>query len=264
MPAAKKPAQWHPSFGDIVTVIALVATVAMWLTQPNWEIGIPITIVTIGAVIFTALRHSAHPFVRWLTALAITLFLIVVAWRPIWQSFHKDYPEVAFQWPVTFAGKSRDLEREITPEDLGLNGSPLGWLPFVTIIRSFTNSERITSIAISAINIGKEEVQIEDAYLISGINGRKINLSLYVTGIDKVPTKVPPVKAFPIPPTAQIIFSSDEFNGSEGISEREFLSTWAILSLVVEYNGERHRIPFDQQSITKSLTTTFPHASPRP
>src|ERR1700723_3677498 len=93
---------WRPTFGDIVAVLALVAAIIMWLAPPNWEIGISVVIVSIAVVAFTALRHSSHPLFRSAVAVLIAAFLITVGWRPIWNSFHKDYPNVAFRWPISF------------------------------------------------------------------------------------------------------------------------------------------------------------------
>jgi hypothetical protein len=87
---------WRPTFGDIVTVLALVAAIIMWFAPPNWEIGIAVVVVSIAVVAFTALRHASHPFIRGAVAILIVTLLIAIGWRPIWDSFHKDYPQVAF------------------------------------------------------------------------------------------------------------------------------------------------------------------------
>lgn len=85
---------WHPSFGDIVTVLALVAAIVMWFAPPNWEIGIPVVIVSIVVVTITALRHTSHPFIRSTAAVVVATLLVAVAWYPIWEDFHKSHPEV--------------------------------------------------------------------------------------------------------------------------------------------------------------------------
>jgi hypothetical protein len=94
---------WQPTFGDLVTVGALVVAVIMWFDPPNWQIAIPIVAVTIGAVIFTALRHKSHLLIRASIGGVVVVVLALVAWRPIWASFHKDYPRAAFNWPITLS-----------------------------------------------------------------------------------------------------------------------------------------------------------------
>jgi hypothetical protein len=57
----------------------------------------------------------------------LAVLLIAIGWRSIWDDLHKQYPSVAFHWPVTFSGP--DLERlPQEPPDmppLDLPGPPL-------------------------------------------------------------------------------------------------------------------------------------------
>ena len=59
-----KPEKWQPTASDIITIVALVGAVVMWYVQPDWQIGAPITVVTIAVVIAAAARHQSHPLVR--------------------------------------------------------------------------------------------------------------------------------------------------------------------------------------------------------
>jgi len=118
-PTPTSAEQWHPSFGDIVTVLALVAAIVMWFAPPNWEIGIPVIIVSIAVVAFTALRHPSHVWIRGSIAIFIIAVLLMVAWRPIWESFHKDYPHIAFLWPISFGDSERPQSSPIPPTQLG-------------------------------------------------------------------------------------------------------------------------------------------------
>jgi hypothetical protein len=90
----------------------------MWLAPPNWEIGISVVIVSIAVVAFTALRHSSHPLFRSAVAVLIAAFLITVGWRPIWNSFHKDYPNVAFRWPISFGTPEQPAQAPSNPPDM--------------------------------------------------------------------------------------------------------------------------------------------------
>jgi hypothetical protein len=117
--AAIKPApdKWRPSFGDIVTVLALVAAIIMWFAPPNWKIGIPVVVASIALVAITALRHASNAFLRGTAAVLVVAILVAVAWRPIWESFHKDYPNVAFHWPISF-GDSEQQSALSDPPDI--------------------------------------------------------------------------------------------------------------------------------------------------
>jgi hypothetical protein len=96
-----KPEKWQPTASDIITIVALVGAVVMWYVQPDWQIGAPVTVITIAVVIAAAVRHQSHPLVRIPVACAVVLALVAVAWRPIWTSFRKDYPRATINWPVT-------------------------------------------------------------------------------------------------------------------------------------------------------------------
>jgi hypothetical protein len=120
--------KWRPSFGDIVTVLALVAAIIMWFAPPNWEIGIPVIIVSIALVAITALRHTSHPFVRGTAAVMVVALLVAVVSQPIWESFHKDYPNVAFRLPISFGGSEQRNQTLSGPPDMppiNLPGPPL-------------------------------------------------------------------------------------------------------------------------------------------
>lgn len=94
--------KWRPTFGEIVAVGALVAAAIMWLKQPSWEWGLPITAILVALVIFTAVRHQSHPIRRAAVAAITIAILIWAASGPIWKSFRADYPNIAFQTPITF------------------------------------------------------------------------------------------------------------------------------------------------------------------
>ena len=112
------PEKWRPSFGDVVTVLALVGAIIMWFAPPNWEIGIPVVVISIGLVAFTALRHPSRPVIRGAAASLVIALLVAVAWHPIWESFHKDYPNVAFRSPVTFGDPERPRAASSEPADM--------------------------------------------------------------------------------------------------------------------------------------------------
>jgi hypothetical protein len=97
-----KPTRWMPSFSDLVSIGTFVAAVVMWFLPPDWKTGALIAAIAVGFVIFAALRYPSRPCVRGSVAFVVVSGLVAVVSRPIWNSFHKDYPTVAFRWPITF------------------------------------------------------------------------------------------------------------------------------------------------------------------
>jgi hypothetical protein len=106
--AEKTEPMWRPSVSDVIAIVAVVAAAVMWLKPPNWEWGLSVTAVVIALVIFTAIRHQSHPIRRALVSLSVISILILAATEPIWKSFRADYPNIAFQWPVTFGDDADD------------------------------------------------------------------------------------------------------------------------------------------------------------
>lgn len=120
----------------------------------------------------------------------------------------------------------------------------------------------IKSFAISGFNVGKEEVRLDAVYVVSGMDGKKIDLKLPIMA-DGVYKMANPDELNSIPAGATVHLSSGDLNGSKGISESEFLASWAIMSLVAEYDGTKYRVLFDQKTIMESISMRFPHVSPR-
>src|ERR1035437_1865140 len=102
MPDDNPTQRWRPSVSDLIAVGALIAAGVMWLKQPNWESALPITIILILLVLITAVRYQSHPIRRAIFSIGVIAILIWAAWEPIWNSFHSDYPNIAFQWPLIF------------------------------------------------------------------------------------------------------------------------------------------------------------------
>jgi hypothetical protein len=123
-----QPDKWRPSGGDIITIVAWVGAVIMWQAQPIWQIGVPVTAIAIIIVIAAAVRHHSHPLVRIPFAVATVAVLILVSWRPAWDSFRKDYPHAAFNWPITLNPPSAPPAAVAEPPDMpptNLPGPPL-------------------------------------------------------------------------------------------------------------------------------------------
>jgi hypothetical protein len=109
----KTEPMWRPSVSDLIAILAVVVAALVWLKQPNWQWGVSVTVAVIAVVIFTVIRHQSQPIRRTLVSLIVIGILIGAAAEPIWKSFRADYPNIAFQWPVTF-GDGDDADDEST------------------------------------------------------------------------------------------------------------------------------------------------------
>ena len=111
-------------------------------------------------------------------------------------------------------------------------------------------------------NIGSEDVQLDEIYLVSGITGARIELKVQIPDEGMFPVK----DTNPIPPDAFIQLSSDEFNSSGGISEPDFLKDWGAINFFAVYGGQKHRMIFDRATVAglfdaQRPTLVPPHVS---
>jgi hypothetical protein len=114
-------------------------------------------------------------------------------------------------------------------------------------------------------NVGSEDVQLDEIYLVSGITGARIELKVQIPDEGMFPVK----ETNPIPPDAFIQLSSDEFNSSGGISEPDFLKDWGAINFFAVYGGQKHRMIFDRATIAglfdaQRPTIVPPHVSRKP
>ncbi len=94
------PQRWEPSISDYIAIGAIAVGVILWAIQPSWKIGIPVALFTIGLFIFAAVRHRGPASIRALVAIAAIGLFAFLMWHPMWESFHKEYPRAAFNWPI--------------------------------------------------------------------------------------------------------------------------------------------------------------------
>lgn len=97
---------WRPNGSDWVTIIALVLAVVLSIHPPGWQIGAPVVALTVIVILVAAARSQFHPLLRTIIAVVLSVYLVWETAPSILDSFHIDYPNIAFQWPVTF-GPSR-------------------------------------------------------------------------------------------------------------------------------------------------------------
>jgi hypothetical protein len=89
--------------GDWITIIAAVLGIAAVVFTLDWIIRSVLVISAIGLIIFAAVRHSAHPFIRGPLAAIVTTLFIAFSWHPIWEDFHKSYPATSAMTAFLYA-----------------------------------------------------------------------------------------------------------------------------------------------------------------
>jgi hypothetical protein len=108
--------------------------------------------------------------------------------------------------------------------------------------------------------LGLKKIKLDDAYFLSGIDSRRVNVTINWGGKRY---KISEIK--PIPAGAFLYIISDSIGPDEGLTQDEFLNDWAIIYFIAKYNGITQRIPFDQEAVKSMLRRPlepFPHVSP--
>jgi hypothetical protein len=145
----------------------------------------------------------------------------------------------------------------------GLKGEPLGWSqPLLGSygIEPSNKPTNVTDISIVGGNVSKQEVKLDDAYFLSGIDGTRLDAKISWGGISY---KVQEIR--PIPAGAVLIMSASFGRPGVGLSQEDFLQKWAITIFVVVQNGITQRTEFDQEKMKSLLPKPpqpFPHVSP--
>jgi len=96
-------------------------------------------------------------------------------------------------------------------------------------------------------NTSTRSVKLDEAYLISGVTGRRADL--YVPESEK---PLPVSSIDPIPAGKAIVLSVDL--GPKGLSSDEFLKQWGPIIFVVKYDGEEHKYSYDRDWAVQMVT----------
>ncbi len=166
--------------------------------------------------------------------------------------------------PRTFIGFNKNISGDDVLR-MGLHGSPMGWSQLYinnTILAPPGKPMNISDLTIMGGNVGTEEIKLDDAYFISGIDGTRLDVKI---GWGGAQYKIQEIK--PIPPGAFVFIFSDPVGPKDfsGISQDEFLKTWAITNFVVRYNGATKRVTFDREAVKSALPKPmdpYPHIAP--
>ena len=124
------------------------------------------------------------------------------------------------------------------------NGALLRWDEHLGHTYSSKNNTIYTvAIQISGRNESQQEVQLEDACIISGITGVKIPM--------KVGTSdgwIASNETNPIPPNGSVTLRA-EFNEPDGFSAQDFVRDWGKIYLNVRYDGDVYRKTIDENMV---------------
>jgi hypothetical protein len=120
-----KHKKWQPTVSDLVGIFGILVAVIVYLARPDWEIGGGLALLAVALIVFAAFRHSSHPAWRMMAAVAVMAVFVAAIWRPLWDSFHKDYPNLALQWPVTSTARPALSPNPPDMPPLNLPGPPL-------------------------------------------------------------------------------------------------------------------------------------------
>jgi hypothetical protein len=144
-------------------------------------------------------------------------------------------------------------------------GSPLAWTkqPVLGWQKQSDGSIQARTIEVDGKNIGNEEIQLDDVYIISGVTGKRLDMKIEAAQ-DRTSTAT---MAFakdtnPVPPGAYIKARTGELNGTQGIMEQEFLRDWGTIYFMAEYAGQKHRIIFNRSTIASLFEQQRPQPIP--
>jgi hypothetical protein len=143
----------------------------------------------------------------------------------------------------------------------GFKGEPIGWSP--PLLGSFTEQATkalsITGISIVGNNVSKQEVKLDDAYFLSGIDGTRLDAKITWGGSTY---KVQEIR--PVPAGAILIMSASFGKLGVGLSQDDFMQKWAVMIFVTVQNGVSQRIDFDREKMKSFLPKPpqpIPHVS---
>jgi hypothetical protein len=140
--------------------------------------------------------------------------------------------------------------------------------PVIQWSRTMDGNVYVRSVGVTGRNAGKDLIQLEDAYLLSGITGARLDMKVVVPN-----GRVSPKETNPIPPMAPISVVTDEFRIDPGkypshMPENDFMRDWGALQFISEYEGKKHMTAFPQEQIKAQLDAAHfkplkPHVTKR-
>jgi hypothetical protein len=163
-----------------------------------------------------------------------------------------------YLFPATSAFQSAMGTRSSSEQ--ARSDEPLVWsrTPILGSTKDADGTIYAHTIGIVGKNIGTEDVQLDDIYIVSDITGARLDLKVQIPNEGTIPAN----ETNPIPPDAFIQLSSDEFNPTVGVSEKDFVRDWGAISFVAEYGGQKHQTSFGHATIEALFDAQRPNFVP--
>ena len=145
-----------------------------------------------------------------------------------------------------------------------MEGNPLAWQrsPYLGWQKQKDGRIEVRTVALRGKNIGTEEVQLVEAYIVSGITGKRLDMNIFARNPDGTGLMVAPRETNPIPPGANIQLSTEELNSTVGVPEADFLREWGTIFFTSEYGDKKHRITFDRKTMEALFEAERPPPTP--
>jgi len=113
----------------------------------------------------------------------------------------------------------------------------------------------ISAFILDAYNPGPDEVTLQNAYILSSIDGTRITMHIINPPSERIPISV----AMPVPKGAYLSF---EASFDAGISETEFSTRWHDFIVVLEFNHSRVRRDFNRLWVLNQISQNNPGSRP--
>jgi hypothetical protein len=214
---------------------------------------------------------SLEPWIG-VVLLLIGVFALLDMLRVVWK-----WLPASMQTRIGKAWKKMDLSLLLAAVGLvllvgGLTGyfidrsrGPIIWgQPEVNGMRREPEGTYVTNLRITGTVRGAKPVRLDEAFIESGITGRRLDAKIAA----KEGT-VPVTQANPIPPDTifplHVLFYDPGQNvDREGMPESEFMNEWGRFAFVVRYQGYEIRRNVTAEDVTRDLARLLPTASIRP
>jgi hypothetical protein len=152
--------------------------------------------------------------------------------------------------------ENRHENRQRTPTDAAavqttVQNEPVTWSRLYingTAVSQTGTPSNISTLSIAG-TVGAEDIKLDDAYFLSGVDGTKLGARIG-RGSGRYQIK----NVSPLPPGAFFFVVSDPVGPPDrGLSPDNFLKTWSTIYFVVKYNDTTQKIEFDQETVESML-----------
>jgi len=232
--------------------------------------------------------HAEYSSAAGLIIMAIGLFTAAFFWARLSRDFPSALTESAlsvaqdFRWwlGITFllagyfvvAPHFRDTKGVTAPEGRSFltvdanpwDGRPIGvaWSTARLLTSATQNGLRIHGFELQAKNLGPGLPNLKEAYLISGIDGARLELEVG----DNSNGMVKPSDTAPVPVGAEFasygLFDKSDNGVTGGLSEADFNRRWALFRFIIKYDNKTIEHDFNRAWTSAALSAGYPALGP--